>query len=439
MPSTPQHDSSKLESHMAQTMTARGSQPGSNPSATQQAEERFRLVVEAAPYGLLMVDTAGTITMVNPQCEVIFGFTQEELIGRSVEILLPFPYREAHGRHLLTFFANPIRKQMGGLRDLSGLRKNGTEVPVEIGLTPIQTAAGLHTLATVIDVSVRKANEAALLRLQNHLQEGIDARTKELQLAKEVAESANAAKSAFFANMSHELRTPMHAILSFSELSLEKIDRADFDKIRHYITRIQASGKMLLNLLNDLLDLAKLESGRMVYQHTSIDLATIVHAVTIELEPLLKAKHLTLTFQPPHISTLVHGDELRLAQVVRNLLSNAIKFTLDGTEVRITLAATTLPREREETPQNPTSAIALTISDQGIGFPPEEAKVIFDKFVQSSKSKSSAGGTGLGLAICKEIITAHQGQIRAENRPDGGAAFTVVLPLDYQSLEQEAA
>ena len=120
--------------------------------------------------------------MVNPQCEVIFGFTQTELIGQSVDILLPPAYRDAHGRHLLAFFANPVRKQMGGLRDLPGLRKNGSQVPVEIGLTPIQTAAGLHTLATVIDVSVRKANEAELLRLQHHLREEVDARTKELQL-----------------------------------------------------------------------------------------------------------------------------------------------------------------------------------------------------------------------------------------------------------------
>lgn len=296
MPHPSQQDSSAPEWQGVGTTPDRSSLSGDTTSALRQSDERFRLVVEAAPYGILIVSPAGTITMVNPQCEVIFGFTQEELIGRSVEMLLPFPYREAHGRHLLTFFADPVRKQMGGLRDLPGLRKNGTEVPVEIGLTPIQTAAGLHTLATVIDVSVRKANEAALLRLQNHLQEEVDARTKELQLAKEVAESANAAKSVFLANMSHELRTPMHAILSFSELSLEKIDRGDVDKIRHYITRIQDSGKMLLNLLNDLLDLSKLESGRMVYQHTRINLATIVQAVTNELDPLLKAKRLTLTF-----------------------------------------------------------------------------------------------------------------------------------------------
>ena len=439
MPFTPEQDSSKRESSDTQAIPACGSCPGNNPSALQQADERFRLVVEAAPYGLLMVNTAGTITMVNPQCEVIFGFTQEELIGRSVEMLLPFPYREAHGRHLLTFFADPVRKQMGGLRDLPGLRKNGTAVPVEIGLTPIQTAAGLHTLATVIDVSVRKANEAALLRLQNHLQEEVDARTKELQLAKEVAESANTAKSVFLANMSHELRTPMHAILSFSELALDKIDRADFDKVRHYVTRIQESGKMLLELLNDLLDLSKLESGRMVYQRTHINLATIVQAVTTELAPLLKSKRLTLTIQPSLIGTRLPGDELRLAQVIRNLLSNAVKFTRKGSEISISFAAATLPAQNEPPTDASLPAVALTIADQGIGFPPEEAEMIFDKFVQSSKSRNSAGGTGLGLAICKEIVIAHYGRIHANNLADGGAAFTVVLPLDDQPLEQKAA
>jgi len=413
------------------------SYPGNHTSTIQQEDERFRLVVEAAPYGLLMVNQTGTITMINPQCEVIFGFTEEELVGQSVAILLPSHYREAHGRHLLAFFANPIRKQMGGFRDLPGLRKNGTEVPVEIGLTPIQTTGGLHTLATVSDVSIRKANDAALFRLQNHLREEVDARTKELQLAKDTAESANAAKTIFLANMSHELRTPMHAILSFSELSLDALDHANTDKIRRYITRIRESGKNLLALLNDILDLSKLESGRMVYQCARMNLMTVVQAVAAELDPLLKAKRLTLTIHPPQISTLVHGDEVRLAQVVRNLLFNAMKFTREETEVRITFTAATLPRE--DPPYDHTAAIALTITDQGPGFPPNEAEMIFDKFVQSSKSKSGTGGTGLGLAICKEIVTAHHGQIRAENHPAGGAVFTVVLPPESPLSQEDAA
>lgn len=434
---SPQH-SSPRETH-AQVIPACGSCQENNTTALRQSDEQFRLVVEAAPYGILMVNPAGRITMVNPQCEVIFGFTQTELIGQSVDILLPPAYRDAHGRHLLAFFANPVRKQMGGLRDLPGLQKNGSPVPVEIGLTPIQTAAGLHTLATVIDVSVRKANEAELLRLQHHLREEVDARTKELQLAKDAAESANAAKSIFLANMSHELRTPLHAILSFSSLATERLEQRDAAKVHHYLGRLHDSGKNLLALLNDILDLSKLESGRMVYTRTSIHLAALAQAVATDLDPLLKAKHLTFTLQPPQIDTFVHGDELRLAQVVRNLLSNAVKFTREGSEISLSFSAATLSVQDGSPTGAPVPAVALTITDQGIGFPPEEAETIFDKFVQSSKSRNTAGGTGLGLAICKEIITAHHGHIRAENRPGGGASFTIVLPPDNQTHEEEAA
>jgi PAS domain S-box-containing protein len=439
MPHPSQQDSSAREWHGAGTTPGRASLSGDTTSALRQSDERFRLVVEAAPYGILIVSPSGTITMVNPQCEVIFGFTQNELIGQSVDVLLPPAYREAHGRHLLAFFADPVRKQMGGLRDLPGLRKNGTEVPVEIGLTPIQTAAGLHTLATVIDVSIRKANEAALLRLQNHLREEVDARTKELQLAKDAAESANAAKSIFLANMSHELRTPMHAILSFSSLAAERLEQRDTAKVHHYLSRLHDSGKNLLALLNDILDLSKLESGRMIYARKSVNLAALAQAVAVDLDPLLKARQLTCTLHPPQIDTLVHGDEFRLAQVVRNLLSNAIKFTRDSSEIVIAFAAATLPAQDGRQTDASVPAVALTITDQGIGFPPEEAETIFDKFVQSSKSRNNAGGTGLGLAICKEIITAHHGHIRAENRPAGGASFTIVLPPDSQAHEEEAA
>lgn len=408
-------------------------------TALQQSDERFRLVVESAPYGLLMVNAAGLITMVNPQCEAIFGYRQEEIAGQSLEFLLPERHRDAHGNHVRNFFLVPTKKQMGGLRDLPALRKDGTEVPVEIGLTPIHTAGGLQTLATIIDVSVRKANEAALLLLQNHLREEVDARTTELQRAKEEAESANEAKSQFLANMSHELRTPMHAILSFSELAIEKLDRGDLDKVRRYIDRLRDSGTGLLALLNDLLDLSKLESGVMTYQYAPVDLAALAGSVAAELDQLAKRKRVTITIQPAHGSTLVDGDEFRLAQVFRNLLSNAVKFTREGTEVAVSFAQAMLPPREGSAISEPDAAVNIRVTDQGTGFPPEEAEAIFDKFVQSSRSKTSAGGTGLGLAICKEIVTAHRGRVWAENLFDGGAVFTVTLPLVRHVIQEEAA
>jgi len=408
-------------------------------TALAQADERFRLVVEAAPCGLLMVNAAGIITLVNAQCETIFGYPQGELAGQPLSILLPERHRNAHGEYQRAFFRAPVKKQMGGFRDLSARRKDGTEVPVEIGLTPIQTAEGLHTMATIIDVSVRKANEAALLLLQNHLREEVEARTAELQQAKEDAETANEAKSQFLANMSHELRTPMHAILSFSELALEKLNGTDTDKVRRYLTRLRESGTGLLALLNDLLDLSKLESGAMTYHRTAIDLAAVAGSVAAELDLLAKQKQIAVSIRPASGSTRIQGDEFRLAQVLRNLLSNAIKFAGDGTDIVVSFAASTLPVGTETAGQELIPALAMTVTDHGIGFPPEEADVIFDKFVQSSKSKTSAGGTGLGLAICREIVTAHHGRIWAENRPEGGAAFTVVLPLDHPEILRKAA
>lgn len=386
-----------------------------------------------------MVNATGVITLINAQCETIFGYSQRELIGQPLSILLPERHRSAHDAHQRTFFSAPVKKQMGGFRDLSGRKKDGTDVPVEIGLTPIHTAGGLHTMATIIDVSVRKANEAALLLLQNHLREEVEARTTELQRAKEEAESANAAKSQFLANMSHELRTPMHAILSYSELAIGKLDHADIDKVHRYLTRIRESGTVLLALLNDLLDLSKLESGVMTYQNTLLDLAAVAGSVIAELDTLAKNRRLRILLPSPSTSTTVNGDEFRLAQVFRNLLSNAIKFAGDGTEIVILFAQTTLSPRIATGETTPVPAIAVTVTDQGIGFPRDEADVIFDKFVQSSKSKTCAGGTGLGLAICREIVTAHQGRIWAENRPEGGAIFTVILPFDRQGLSQKAA
>lgn len=422
-----------------QSITCCESRRTDDIAALQQSEERFRQVVEAAPCGLIMINAAGTITLVNAQCETIFGYSEGELAGQPLAILLPDRHRGVHDQHQRAFFRAPVKKQMGGFRDLSGRKKDGTEVPVEIGLTPIHTAEGLQTMATIIDVSVRKSNEAALLLLQHHLREEVEARTAELRQAKEQAESANEAKSQFLANMSHELRTPMHAILSFSELAIEKLTRAEIDKVRHYIDRLRESGAGLLALLNDLLDLSKLESGVMTYQYTAVDLAAVAGSVIAELDTLAKNKRLRILIPSPSTSTTMNGDEFRLAQVFRNLLSNAIKFAGDGTEIVILFAQTTLSPRESTGETNPVPAIAVTITDQGIGFPPEEADVIFDKFVQSSKSKTSAGGTGLGLAICREIVTAHHGRIRAENRPEGGAAFTVTLPFDLQGISQKAA
>ncbi|MBB5016811.1 PAS domain S-box-containing protein [Chitinivorax tropicus] len=240
--------------------------------------------------------------------------------------------------------------------------------------------------------------------------------------AKEIAESANRAKSEFLANMSHELRTPMHAILGFADMGLSKSEVAAREKLAHYFDRIRQSGKRLLSILNDLLDLSKLEAGKMEYRFERRDVIPVIEEAVDELHQLAADKQIQIHVQPSG-ETWGDFDTLRVSQVVRNLLSNAIKFSPTNLQIEVTCG-------RE--PWFNKMALRVTVRDWGPGVPEQEIDRIFDKFIQSSQTKTGAGGTGLGLAICREIAHAHGGEITARNHHDGGVSFSFVLPDSYR-------
>ena len=252
--------------------------------------------------------------------------------------------------------------------------------------------------------------------------------------SKELAEAANRSKSEFLANMSHELRTPMHAILSFAGLGVEKAADAHPDKLEGYFAKIAQSGGRLLGLLNDLLDLSKLDAGRTEYSFAHHDLRRLAHTVAQEMAALVTDRRLTLEVEEGEVETTVLCDGDRLIQVLRNLVGNAVKFTPEGGAITIAFADTTLEPPDDEGPARP--ALAFQVSDQGVGIPEEELESVFDEFVQSSKTKTGAGGTGLGLAICRRIVSDHGGRIHGENDPAGGARFTVVLPRSGPEAER---
>jgi signal transduction histidine kinase len=285
----------------------------------------------------------------------------------------------------------------------------------------------------------------ALKKAHEDLERKVVERTKELQYeideriqieeflreAKQEAELANKTKSEFLSNISHELRTPMHQILSYSKFGVEKSDSVKREKIVHYFSKIGTIGKNLLALLNDLLDLSKLESGKLDYDMQKKDLKQIIINICEEFSSLLFDKGVNIELSD-HIFQKVTCDEYKIGQVIRNILSNAIKFTSSGKKIIISLSNNTLPTGNRRTDKGTISAILITTKDEGMGIPEDELESVFDKFIQSSKTKTGACGTGLGLAICKEIITAHNGKIWAENNSEGGSTFSFLLPYGQE-------
>ncbi len=270
------------------------------------------------------------------------------------------------------------------------------------------------------DVTMAHQAAAELARHRDHLAALVDDRTRHLKAALGEARKANAAKSEFLANMSHELRTPMHAILSFAELGIHRATPPEQAKLQRYFRKIHEGSRRLLSLLNDLLDLSKIEAGQFTLKTAPVELNALAAQCIEALAPLASARGVRLSLNPssPRLELVV--DALRIGQVLSNLLSNAIKFSPAGGEVQIGL-------HPQRGPDGPVAV--LEVADRGVGVPDGELERIFEKFVQSSRTSTGAGGTGLGLPICREIVLAHGGSIVAAHGSNGGTVFTVHLPM----------
>ena len=365
------------------------------------AEERFRLVVEASLNALLMVDESGKIVLLNSQAEKLFGYTRIELLGQSIELLVPSTIRGSHPQLRASYFKKPEVRAMGSGRDLQGIRKDGSSVPIEIGLSPLETEDGVFALASVIDITARKGLEDSL------------------RAAKDAAEANSRAKSDFLANMSHEIRTPMNAIIGMTELVLG----TDLPPVqREYLMMVLESGESLLAIINEILDFSKIEAGKMILDLVDFDLGDVVGDSVKSLALRAHSKGLELAYQIGHdIPETLVGDPVRLRQILVNLVGNAIKFTERG---EILVAISIMDQNKSGV------QLRFAVTDTGIGIATEKQKLIFDAFTQADSSTTRRfGGTGLGLAISSRLVSLFGGELELQSEQGKGSTFSFTVWL----------
>ena len=357
--------------------------------------------LDSAHAGTISLDIASQTMEWDDKTSLIFGLPNVETCDKY-EALIKHIHPDDHDEVLRLFqeaFATPstsdfeteyrIVLQNGGIRWI----KASTNISRD------SSGYAIRYNGLIFDLTEQKASEQAVL-------------------AKEMADKSNRLKSEFLAHMSHELRTPMHGILSFADFGIKKHDTATREKLLQYFQHIQTSGQRLLGLLNNLLDLSKVEAGKMVLNKQASDFNLIIDTCYQEQKQRLIDANIDLKITKAQTKLLANIDELRITQVICNLLSNSIKFSPNGSVIHIS------------TDQNDQKQLTFMISNQGAPIPAKDVESIFDPFIQSNQPPSDNKGTGLGLAISREFIEAHQGKIWAEANKKDGATFKFTLPME---------
>jgi PAS domain S-box-containing protein len=372
-------------------------------------EDRFREILEAAPDAILQVDRDGRILLINRVTEELFGYRREELLGQPVEILVPQEQRTVHAGHRDAYARQPSTRPMGAKLELYGVRKDGSRFPAEISLSPAGAGAEFRVTAIIRDVTERRRAEEQLREMQR-------AYTRELERRNQEIERANNLKSEFLASMSHELRTPLHTIIGFAELLAEELQGPLNEKQKRFVHHIHKDSLHLLELINDILDLSKIESGRLVLRPEAFDLRAVINESVATVQGMADSKQLRVTTRVA-VDAAIVADRLRVKQILVNLLSNAVKFTPDHGSVWVEADLSG-------------DTVRVRVRDTGVGIPASEHASIFDKFHQvGATTKGVREGTGLGLAITKQLVEQHGGAITVESAPGRGSCFTFTLPL----------
>ncbi|HVW85823.1 MAG TPA: PAS domain S-box protein [Bryobacteraceae bacterium] len=376
--------------------------------ARVKAESRFRELLEAAPDAIIEVDREGRIVLLNAVTEKLFGYSRAELLGRSVDELIPVGVRKRHAEHRADYWSNPQTRPMGLGLTLQARRKDGSEFPVEISLSPVRSDEGFRVTAIIRDVTQQKVAEEKI-RFAN----------QQLEMRNREIERADRLKSEFLASMSHELRTPLHTIIGFTELLAEELEGPLNDKQKRFVQHVHQDSLHLLDLINDILDLSKIEAGRMELRPETFDARQALVEAIAGIRPVADAKKIVVDNRIAD-AVPVLADRVRFREIATNLLSNAVKFTPEGGRVWI-----------EQCVDGDMSC--FSICDTGVGIAPEDHLAIFDKFRQvGSTTRGVREGTGLGLAIVKRLVEMQGGSIRVVSALGQGSQFTFTMPSGFR-------
>jgi PAS domain S-box-containing protein len=364
--------------------------------ALRLSEFRFSGIVDIAADAIVSVDEDQVITLFNQGAERMFGYTAAEAIGRPLDLLIPMDVRHLHREHIREFGKSPVRaRRMGERAEVRGRRKNGEEFPAEASISKLDVEGRRVYTAVMRDVTERRAAELERARLYSDAQQAIRARDDVLSI------------------VSHDLRNPL-SVIGMCASAIEDMLSDPSPGISEMVATIQSSADWMNRLIEDLLDVTRVEAGRLQLDRKPEDLVRVIAEAVTMFEPALAEKSIALREEIPEYLPPASIDASRIIQVLQNLVSNAVKFTSPGGEIAI-----------QATARNGEAMIA--VRDTGVGIPEQDLPRLFDRFWQATGSRR--GGAGLGLAIAKGIIEAHGGRIWVESEVGRGSTFTFALPI----------